>query len=234
MEKCCTWDNGSVWLKDWPCKIYVGQWPMFHGLLILPYIIVIDINYFYTLWNGADQGYSCPSRHCSSFDSISNRNSCKQTVETLIRCWRLILVYTVGPVSHLLDARHLWAKVKITLDNLSLVTRKPVFRGFDKVRLKPASAATEASYRLEISDIEIRGIILPRQWTTKALIKLRRCKGWSAPLLFAYGKNRFSRDEAHLKNMVVKYIDCCKMHPYLFFKTIFHTFCSKILFPVNQ
>ena len=22
MEKCCTWDNGSVWLKVWPCKIY--------------------------------------------------------------------------------------------------------------------------------------------------------------------------------------------------------------------
>ena len=40
MEKCCTWDNGSLWLKDRPCKIYVGQWPIFHGLLILPYIIV--------------------------------------------------------------------------------------------------------------------------------------------------------------------------------------------------
>ena len=40
MEKCCTWDNGSLWLKDRPCKIYVGQWPIFHGPLILPYIIV--------------------------------------------------------------------------------------------------------------------------------------------------------------------------------------------------
>ena len=42
MEKCCTWDNGSVWLKDRPCKIYMGQWPIFHGPLILPYTIVID------------------------------------------------------------------------------------------------------------------------------------------------------------------------------------------------
>ena len=25
MEKRCTWDNGSVLLKDRPCKIYVGQ-----------------------------------------------------------------------------------------------------------------------------------------------------------------------------------------------------------------
>ena len=29
--------------------------------------------------------------------------------------------------------------------NMSLVTRKPVFGVFDKVRLKPACAATEAS-----------------------------------------------------------------------------------------
>ena len=40
MEKRCTWDNGSLWLKGRPCKIYVGQWPIFHGPLILPYIIV--------------------------------------------------------------------------------------------------------------------------------------------------------------------------------------------------
>ena len=63
MEKFCTWDNGSVWLKDRPCKIYVGQWPVFHGQLILPSIIVIDLNYFYTVSNGTSQGYSCPSWH---------------------------------------------------------------------------------------------------------------------------------------------------------------------------
>ena len=60
MEKCCTWDNGSVWLKDRPCKIYMGQWP---SPLILPYIIVIDVNYFYTLWNGAGQDIRAPSGH---------------------------------------------------------------------------------------------------------------------------------------------------------------------------
>ena len=48
IEQCCTWNNGSVTLKDWPCKIYVGQWPMFHDPFILPYIIVIDRNYFYS------------------------------------------------------------------------------------------------------------------------------------------------------------------------------------------
>ena len=69
---------------------------------------------------------------------------------------------------------------------------------FDQVRLKPTCAAIEASYRLEISDIETRDIILSRQRTTKMLIRLCGCAGWSAPLWFAYGINRFSDDLAHL------------------------------------
>ena len=43
-----------------------------------------------------------------------------------------------------------------------------------------------------------RGIILSRQRTTKTLIRLRGCAGWSAPLLFAYGINRFSDDMAQI------------------------------------
>ena len=45
--------------------------------------------------------------------------------------------------------------------------------------------------RLDISDIETRGIILSRQRTTKTLIR-------SVSLLFVYGKNRFSHDMAHI------------------------------------
>ena len=52
--------------------------------------------------------------------------------------------------------------------------------------------------RLEISDIETRGIILSRQWTTKVLIRLRRCAVWPASLLFAYCINMFSHDVAHI------------------------------------
>ena len=59
----------------------------------------------------------------------------------------------------------------------SLVTRKPVFGVYDQVRLKPACAATEATQRFEISDIETRDNILPRQRTTKVLIRLRGCAG---------------------------------------------------------
>ena len=76
--------------------------------------------------------------------------------------------------------------------------RKPVFGAFDLLRLKPACSATETSLSLENSAIANRGIILSRQRTRKALIRLRRCAGWSAPLLYAYGINRFSHDVAQL------------------------------------
>ena len=58
--------------------------------------------------------------------------------------------------------------------NMSNVTRKPVFAVCNLLRLKPACSADETSYGLEISAIASRGIILSRQWTTKALIRLRR------------------------------------------------------------
>ena len=40
---------------------------------------------------------------------------------------------------------------------------------------------------LQILDTASIGIIRTRQWTTKTLTRLRRCAGWSAPLLFTYG-----------------------------------------------
>ena len=48
-----------------------------------------------------------------------------------------------------------------------------VIRGIRKLgRLKPAYAATETMERLEMWDIETRGIILSKQWIIKALIRL--------------------------------------------------------------
>ena len=82
---------------------------------------------------------------------------------------------------------------------MSLVTRKPVFRVCDQVRHKLACTATEAKQRLGMLDKEIGGIILSRQRTTKVLIRLRNCAGCSAPLLFAYGINRFSHDVAQME-----------------------------------
>ena len=40
-------------------------------------------------------------------------------------------------------------------------------------------------------------MILDKKRTTKALIRLRGCAGWSAPVLFATPEDRFSRDAAH-------------------------------------
>ena len=49
------------------------------------------------------------------------------------------------------------------------------------------SAQLQKLDSLETSGIATLGFILCRQQTTKALIRLRGCTGWSAHLLFAYG-----------------------------------------------
>ena len=46
---------------------------------------------------------------------------------------------------------------------VSLVVRKPVFGVSDHVRHKPGCTATEDGYRLEISDLDRRGIALSVQ-----------------------------------------------------------------------
>ena len=46
------------------------------------------------------------------------------------------------------------------------------------------------------------------------LIRLRRCTGWSAPLLFENPEDRFSSVEAHLKESVMQvHLKECVMHP---------------------
>ena len=46
-----------------------------------------------------------------------------------------------------------------------------------------------------------RGIILSRQWRTKALIRLHECASWSAASFFKYGKSRFSHDLAQMQQL---------------------------------
>ena len=43
MDEDHTLDNGSVWHKDWPHKIYIGQWLIFCGPVIL-------LNVLKTVW----------------------------------------------------------------------------------------------------------------------------------------------------------------------------------------
>ena len=57
-------------------------------------------------------------------------------------------------------------------------------------------------------DITSIDIILSKKRTTKVLIRLRGCAGWSAPLLFAYGINHiFSWPGSLLLNSSEKLID---------------------------
>ena len=69
---------------------------------------------------------------------------------------------------------------------MSLVMRHVSSGVSNQVRLKLACSATKASMRLESLVTETRDITLSRQRTAKALIRLRGCAGWSAPLLSAY------------------------------------------------
>ena len=75
---------------------------------------------------------------------------------------------------HLLDALHYSSNFRLIQQffHMSHVARKPVFKVSDQVRLKPACSTSEASWSLEILDLESIDIILSRQLTKKALIKL--------------------------------------------------------------
>ena len=75
---------------------------------------------------------------------------------------------------------------------------KPVFGVSDQVIHKPAYSATETSWNSEISLVACFDMILSNKSITKALIRLRGCAGWSAPLLFSNLEDRFSRMEAHI------------------------------------
>ena len=54
-----------------------------------------------------------------------------------------------------------------------------------KASFKPGFLATETSYKIEISSVASLHMILSKKRITKALTRLRRCAGWSVPVLFA-------------------------------------------------
>ena len=73
---------------------------------------------------------------------------------------------------------------------MGLVATKPVSGVSDKARLKPVSSATETSYKTEISLVTSLNMVLSKTRITKALIRLRGCAGWSAPVLFANSRKQ--------------------------------------------
>ena len=68
---------------------------------------------------------------------------------------------------------------------MGLDATKPVFGVSDKASFKPVSSATVTSYKIEISPAASLYMVLSKKRITKALIRLRGCAGWSAPVLFA-------------------------------------------------
>ena len=55
MDEGHTLDNGSVWHKDWPHNIYVSQWPIFHGPVILLNILrLIDGGILFRIMDQCD------------------------------------------------------------------------------------------------------------------------------------------------------------------------------------
>ena len=89
---------------------------------------------------------------------------------------------------------HKWVLEKMLPSHMGLVVRKPVFRVSDKASFKPVSSATETSWKIEISPVASLHMILSIMRITKALIRLRGCAGWSAPVLFAKPRRQvFSR-----------------------------------------
>ena len=68
---------------------------------------------------------------------------------------------------------------------MGFIRTKPVFGVSDKAIFKLACSATETSLNIEIFLLVCLDIILSVKGTKKALIRLRVCAGWSAPLFFA-------------------------------------------------
>ena len=75
----------------------------------------------------------------------------------------------------------------VALNNLylGLVATKPVFGVSDNVRFKAACSATETSQKSEVLLVASLDMVLYKARIAKALIRLRGCADWSAPVLFA-------------------------------------------------
>ena len=75
--------------------------------------------------------------------------------------------------------------------HLSRDVRKPVFGVSDQVRNKPGCAATEDGWRLEISDLESRGIVLSKWRKQRRWSATRLSRSWSASLFSHMQKSGF-------------------------------------------
>ena len=72
MDKCDTWNIGSVWHHDWQHNKCRSPWPIFYGPLILPHILTVNwcmniiISDYELVWSN-----SWPKSKCSSLWPVS-------------------------------------------------------------------------------------------------------------------------------------------------------------------
>ena len=148
-------------------------------------------------WNNRRDSYIRNGMHCT-FNHTGSR------------CSYICKVKTFGTY---FVARHVNYKKKkkhVNLGERNLITeiiwtstRRPVFRVSDHARLKPTYSVTEiSSVNAEILRVGSLSLILSWEPTIKALIRLRGCVGWSAPLMFACSYVRFSLDTVHKNDNV--------------------------------
>ena len=90
--------------------------------------------------------------------------------------------------------------------HLVLFVTKPIFGVSEKARLKPISSATDTSYKTEISHVANFDIVLYKTRITKALIRLRGCAGWSAPVLFANPRRQVSSRCGPFSHSAIHYL----------------------------
>ena len=82
--------------------------------------------------------------------------------------------------------------LSLTQYKMSHVTRKPVLGGWRPDKFQTGLLSFRNLIEFWIFYLTSIGMILYKQRTTKALIRLRGCAGWSEPLLFAYGIKQVS------------------------------------------
>ena len=118
------------------------------------------------------ENFSKPWLNCliCSFSNIRNKQI--QEINSAKHSSWIVLVHETG----FLLLSLIWASMPENLSSVILIV---------KGRLKPLSSATETSLKIKILHVASLYTILSKKQITKALISLRLCVGWSAPLLVA-------------------------------------------------
>ena len=124
---------------------------------------------------------------------------------------------------------------------MGLEATKPVFGIYNKASFNPVYSATETSKKIEISHEASFHIILSKKRITKAMVRLRRCAGWSALVLFANPRRQvfFSRGPYNLisKHSLISFVGYLPLYKLLFFSLssgLFHYLYNRFIIWIKK